>query len=294
MIVGLPRTATTALHYLLALDPQFRYPRVWEMVAPVPPPDPASAGDDPRRVAAASRGNDVRHISSVDGPTEDVFIHALDFGNQEMALPVPTYRTWWRSADLTTTFAYQERVLRLLHSQWPPHRWVLKAPAYLFHLPELSRHYPDARFVMTHRDPTVALPSTCSVVLDARRNVLPDVAQDQAALGSEMVEHFAVGVERAMDDRAVVGEDRFLDVGQADMERDPIGTAERIYGFVGLELTDDVRVTMGTWGRRTNGDLVARTSTPPRSSVSRSKAFRARSPSTASASPPTSRPSAAP
>ena len=247
VIVGLPRTATTALHYLLAVDPQFRYPRVWEMATPVPPPDPASEADDPRRVAAASRGRDVRHISSVDGPTEDVFIHALNFGNQEMALPVPTYRTWWRSADLTTTFAYQERVLRLLHSRRPPHRWVLKAPAYLFHLPELSRHYPDARFVMTHRDPTAALPSTCSVVLDARRNVLPDIADDKAALGSEMVEHFGYGVQRAMETRAVVGEERFLDVGQADVERDPVGTAERIYEFAGLELGDDVRVAMRGW-----------------------------------------------
>ena len=217
------------------------------MAAPVPPPDSASEGDDPRRVAAASRGSDVRHIWSLDGPTEDVFIHALNFGNQEMALPVPTYRTWWRSADLTTTFAYQERVLRLLHSQRPPHHWVLKAPAYLFHLPELSRHYPDARFVMTHRDPTAALPSTCSVVLDARCNVLPDVAQDKAALGSEMVQHFAGGVQRAMDSRSVVGEERFLDVGQVDFERDPIGTAERIYEFAGLELGDAVRVTIRGW-----------------------------------------------
>ena len=247
VIVGLPRTATTALHYLLAVDPQFRYPRVWEMATPVPPPDPASERDDQRRVAAAARGSDVRHISSVDGPTEDVFIHALHFGNQEMALPVPTYRTWWRGADLTTTFAYQERVLRLLHSQRPPHRWVLKAPAYLFHLPEMSRHYPDARFVMTHRDPTAALPSTCSVVLDARRNVLPDVAQNKAALGSEMVEHFGYGVLHAMDSRSAVGEERFLDVGQADMERDPLGTAERIYEFAGLELAGDVRVAMRGW-----------------------------------------------
>jgi hypothetical protein len=247
VIVGLPRTATTALHYLLSVDPQFRYPRQWEMAAPVPPPDPVRRLEDPRRAAVASRRTDVRHISSIDGPTEDGFIHALHFGGQELGLPVPTYSAWWRAADLAGTFAYQERVLRLLHSHWPPHRWLLKAPAYLFHLPEMSRQYPNVRFVMTHRDPVQAMPSACSVVRDARQSVLPEVEQNPAALGREMVAHFAEGVQRAMEARATIGEDRFLDVSQEQVERDPVGTAERIYRFAGLGLTDDVKAAMGEW-----------------------------------------------
>ena len=113
-----------------------------------------SEATDPRRSQMAGRSSDARHISSVDGPTEDVFIQALHFGSQEMSLPVPTYSAWWREADLLTTYAYQERVLRLLHSHRPPYRWLLKSPSYLFHVPELHDHYPSARFVMTHRDPT--------------------------------------------------------------------------------------------------------------------------------------------
>ncbi len=246
VIVGLPRTATTALHYLLAVDPQFRYPRQWEMAVPVPPPDREAERDDPRRTASAGIA-DVRHISSIDGPTEDGFIHALHFGHQELALPVPTYSRWWRQADLSGTFDYQERVLRLLHSRRPPHRWLLKAPAYLFHLPEMSRHYRGARFVMTHRDPAAALPSTCSVVLDARRSVLQAVALDKAALGQEMVTHFAQGVHQAIEARAAIGEERFLDVSQEDIERDPVGTAARIYDFAGLQLAEDVKAAMRSW-----------------------------------------------
>jgi Sulfotransferase family len=247
VIVGLPRTATTALQYLIAVDPQFRYPRQWEMAVPVPPPDVATEAGDPRRLAAARRGPDVRHIRSVDGPTEDGFIHALNFGHQEMALPVPTYSRWWRKADLTSTFTYQERVLRLLHSNRPPSRWLLKAPAYLFHLPEMSRHYPDARFVMTHRDPAVALPSTCSVVLDARHDVLPCFAIEKVSLGPEMVAHFSEGVRRAMAARPLVGEERFLDVSQEQVEQDPVGTVARIYRFAGLDLSDDVKTAMRQW-----------------------------------------------
>jgi hypothetical protein len=247
VIVGLPRTATTALHYLLSVDPQFRYPRQWEMAVPVPPPDGATEREDPRRTRAAGRGADVRHISSVDGPTEDGSLHALHFGHQEMALPVPTYSAWWRRADLAGTFAYQERVLRLLHSHRAPSRWLLKAPAYLFHLPEMIGHYRDARFVVTHRDPLAALPSTCSVVLDARQGVLPNYNADKAALGAEMLGHFSEGVRSAMLARATLGEDRFLDVSQEQVEQDPIGTAERIYRFAGLKLEDGVKGAMGAW-----------------------------------------------
>jgi hypothetical protein len=247
VIVGLPRSATTALHHLLGVDPQFRCPRQWEMAVPVPPPELATELEDSRRLAVALRESDVRHISTIDGPTEDGFIHALDFGHQELALPVPTYSRWWRRADLTGTFAYQERVLRLLHSRRPPHRWLLKAPAYLFHLPEMSGHYPDARFVMTHRDPAAALPSTCSVVLDARHTVLPGVGQDKEALGTEMVDHFAEGMRRSMAARVTLGQDRFLDVSQDQVERDPLGTAEQIYRFASLDLCDDVKMAMRSW-----------------------------------------------
>jgi hypothetical protein len=128
-----------------------------------------------------------------------------------------------------------------------PRRWLLKAPAYLFHLPEMSRHYRDARFIMTHRDPAAALPSTCSVVLDARHNVLPGVRQDKVALGREMVAHFAEGMRRAMAARATLPPHRFLDVSQEQVDQDPVGTAERIYHFAGLELGDDVKVAMGGW-----------------------------------------------
>jgi len=246
VILGLPRTATTALHYLLGVDPQFRFPRMWEMAAPVPPPELADEAADPRRLAMPDRGGDVRHITSVDGPVEDVFVHALHFGSQDLSIPVPTYLEWWRGTDLRGTFAYQEHVLRLLHSHRPPHRWLLKAPAYLFHVPEMAEHYPGARFVMTHRDPVAALPSTCSVVMQARQGV-PGRAQDEAELGAEMLHHFSEGVRATMAARAHLDPARFLDVGQAEVQEDPVGTAARIYGHFGLEMSEPVEQAMGEW-----------------------------------------------
>ena len=47
-ILGMPRTGTTSLHELMALDPQFRVPLTWEVAHPFPPPERASHNTDPR------------------------------------------------------------------------------------------------------------------------------------------------------------------------------------------------------------------------------------------------------
>ena len=45
--LGLPRTGSTALSFLLAQDPHIRYLRSWESGEPCPPPSTVQ-GDDPR------------------------------------------------------------------------------------------------------------------------------------------------------------------------------------------------------------------------------------------------------
>src|ERR1041384_2177111 len=50
-IVGLPRSGTTVLHTLLALDPDHRVPLTWEVMTPSPP----NAEDRERRIRSANR-----------------------------------------------------------------------------------------------------------------------------------------------------------------------------------------------------------------------------------------------
>jgi Sulfotransferase family len=245
-IVGLPRTATTALHYLLAIDPQFRYQRRWEVADPVPPPDLATEAEDPRRLSATASLS-VQHIATSDGPLEDGALLALDFHNQELGLPLPSYTRWWRCADMTSTYAYHDRVLSLLHSRRPPSLWLLKAPAYCFHLPQIASQYPQARFLMTHRDPVVAFASTCSVVQEARRLLVPSYQTDPVELGGFLLEHLVEATRRALSAREILGDHRFCDVHQADVEARPMETVERIYRFLGLPLSDDVRSAMEDW-----------------------------------------------
>jgi hypothetical protein len=245
VVIGLPRTGTTALHYLLALDSRFRYLRSWELKDPVPPPDIATEATDPRRPRDGPSPN-VRHIADIDGPAEDFPIHALAFDHAELTLPVPSHSRWWRTASHDSLFRYHERILRLLHSHRPPEAWLLKMPSYLFLLPEFIAHYPDARFVMTHRDPVPAMASTCSTVAAARRKRTPTWSPD-ADFGPGLLEHWAEGMRSGLAARDALGDERFIDVAQHELEADALGTAERIYDFAGLTLDDDVRVAMAKW-----------------------------------------------
>jgi hypothetical protein len=245
VILGLPRTATTALHYLLAVDPQFRYLRSWEVSDPVPPSVLGSEHADPRR-RREQPAADVRHIVAVDGPAEDWPIHAFAFDHAELTLPVPSHSRWWRGADHAALMPYHDRVLRILHAHRPPHSWLLKMPAYLFLVPQVAAQYPDVRFVMTHRDPVDAIASTCSVLAAARCKRTPSWSPG-SDFGPSLLEHWADGMTQGMVARDALGDDRFIDVSQHQLEADPVRTAARIYDFAQLELTQPVGEEMATW-----------------------------------------------
>ncbi len=250
-INGLPRTGTTALADMLSLDPQFRCLRGWEQVKPVPPPIFGEEADDPRRQAFV-RAHEERpaaqaamHIFEADATMEDTEILGMAFHGQQMTLPVPGYRKWWRTADLTQTYQYHRRVVKLLGSKRPPNMWLFKAPHHKFHLEALSRAYPDVKFVMTHRDPAKVVPSYTSLV----STIFPPAEgqRDLHALGCEVSEHLREGMERAITERARIGEDRFLDVHHRELVEDPRGTVRRVYDWLNLDLNPRAAQTIFDW-----------------------------------------------
>jgi len=250
-INGLPRTGTTALADMLSLDPQFRCLTGWEQTRPVPPPVAGEETDDPRRQAfvrmheGRSAQQKSMHIVEIDATMEDTEILGMAFHGQQMTLPVHGYRAWWRGADLTETYQYHRRVVKLLGSRKPPELWLFKAPHHKFHLEALAHAYPDIRFVMTHRDPAKVVPSYTSLV----STIFPPAARqrDLHALGAEVSDHLREGMARTMEERARLGERRFFDVQHRDLVADPRGTVRRVYEWLRLDLPDDVAKTIFEW-----------------------------------------------
>ena len=250
-INGLPRTGTTALADMLSLDPQFRCLRGWEQTKPVPPPMVDDEAEDPRRLAFVriheerSAEHAALHIFEVDATMEDTEILGMAFHGQQMTLPVAGYRKWWRSADLTDTYEYHRRVVKLLGSKRPPELWLFKAPHHKFHLEALAGRVPRRAVRDDAPRPSQGRPVLHEPGfhdLPARRR-----QRDLQSLGREVSEHLREGMQRAIEERGRIGEERFLDIHHGELVTDPKGTIRRVYDWLGLELTPAVAKTIFDW-----------------------------------------------
>ena len=248
--LGLPRTGSTALSFLLAQDPRVRYLRQWEASRPCPPPATVD-GPDPRSTPGGEktgiRGNHVPAGTNGNGPTECQDLMALDFKTHmfQAFAQIPTYSAWLLDADLTSTYLYERRVLKLLQWGQPPRPWRLKAPTHLLFLPYLDQAFPDARFVMTHRDPADVMVSVAEVYADIAGAYTDHL--DPCYLGQLNVEHWSVGMNRALKFRDGGAGHRFCDIGFIDMQADPVGEVCRLYRWLGEQTTDEFESAMRRW-----------------------------------------------
>jgi hypothetical protein len=254
--LGLPRTGSTALAFLLAQDPARRSLRVWEAADPCPPPESATEHTDPR-IAVAQAGIDFTNEmftgfaemlpTAADGPQECLVPMAFDVRSLifEGMAQVPTYRAWLLRCDMTPAYRYHRRVLKLLQWRCPPDRWWLKSPAHMLSIDALDAVYPDARFVMTHRDVAHVLPSVCALYATLG-GVLAE-GLDPVAIGAANRATWRTALERLIAFRDAGNERRFVDLSFDAVQRDPLGQVASLYAQLGDELTVEARTRMAAW-----------------------------------------------
>ncbi len=247
--LGLPRTGSTALSMLLAQDPDVRYLRRWESSQPCPPPSTVR-GVDPRVPPDKGEMVGTRYHVPADthGPMECHELMALDFKSHifQSFAEIPSYSTWLvECADLTSTFRYQRRVMQLLQWGEPVRPWRLKCPSHVLWLDALNAVFPDARFVMTHRDPTDVLLSVADLYADIIGSFNSEI--DRRYIGRLNVEHWSLGMQRALRFRADGAEDRFYDIDFRAMQADPIGEVVGLYTWLGAPVGAEFEARMQSW-----------------------------------------------
>lgn len=254
VVTGLGRAGTTFLHELLAEDPANRSPRLWEMWDSVPPPEP-TAERDPRIERSEHEAALLAEIAPAfatmqelagDLPNECIHIFAHQFAT-DMWLGfyhVPRYMSWLVGSDPAPVYAYHRRVLQLLQSRHRRDRWILKAPSHLHELPALFREYPDARVVISHRDPLRVLGSLTDLMATLQWMRSDRVRYDEIV--RSMAFGFAFQLENVTRQReqGIVPDGRILDVRYADLVADPIGTVRGIYRHFDLPFGDELEVRL--------------------------------------------------
>lgn len=260
-VVGLPRTGTTFLYNLLAIDPEARPLLAWESLFPAATSTPgrehSSNGRSRSRLLVGALRRAVPELESIhalraDGPEECTWMMMQTFVTPAflMAAELRTYRDWlWSlSADeMAPAYTFYRRLLQLLQWRRPGGRWLLKSPAHLPSLGALFTAFPDARVVCLHRDLRQVIPSGCSLFAVTRRQFCDNVSP--SALGSTYVDTSAQTLHRASV-ACAARTDAVCHVRYQDLVDQPLDTVRHIYRFLDETMADDVDSRMTAWLKR--------------------------------------------
>jgi hypothetical protein len=253
-ILGIPRSGTTMVSYLLAADPQNRSLLKWEAYNGTPPAAPGALRTDPRCLAEKARDEVIiktnpagaaQHFEAGDGPTECVHLLAQDFRSLMYAVlsTTPVYHDWILFCDMTPAYAHRKRVLQILQST-NPGRWVLKMPSDALFIRTLFATFPDARVIWTHRDPYAAFASSMSMRGHSRPIFNKDAGIDY------MRERFPLQLALHLARPLEVSRDRSRDIYDLyydDLVADPLAQMKKIYEWLGDPWTEAAEGGMRAW-----------------------------------------------
>ena len=257
-ILGLPRTGTTALHALVAADPANQALEYWLGASPKPRP-PRAEWDKDKRFKEAAQGLGLSywldprlkaiHLLTPDGPEECRLLlqHTFRDDSFECNATIPSYSAWYDSCDMTPAYRRHRDLLRLVGSNDPGRRWVLKYPGHIRWLRALTEVYPDACIVMTHRDPARVLPSLCSLIAGWRGIYEDDT--DRRAIARWVVELWAKTMDDALVARRELGEERFFDVPFRETVGDPATAVGKVYRHFGIDYPESTEARLREWHR---------------------------------------------
>lgn len=246
-VVGPPRTGTTILLELLALDPQLRAPIAYEALYPIGTPDTV----DNRLKLSESEQEfwaDIHppfvmmHELASNLPCECVHFLMYDFSGPYwgMTFDTPSFMGWQLEhlETLGRVYRLHRRMLQTFQHQGPDpsqRRWLLKSPFHVSTLPNLFEEYPDARVIHTHRDPRKFMASLVSI-LSALRFMRSD-GVNVAELASIMELTYQMFLDGAIDARenGLVPNDRIVDSHFVDLMADPVRSLRSTYEQLQIE-----------------------------------------------------------
>jgi Sulfotransferase family len=250
-VVGPPRTGTTILLELLALDPQLRAPVAWEALHPL-----ADEGDPERRRELSECEQEfwadihpefmTMHELASDLPCECVHFLMYDFAGPywSMLYDTPSF-TGWQLENLDTlgrVYRLHRRMLQTFQhdfddatSSAAPRRWLLKSPGHLSTLPALFAEYPDARVIHTHRDPRRFIASLVSLLAVLR--FMRSDRDQRMTLGPIMEMTYQLFLEQVIAQRTsgTVPDDQIVDTHFLELMSEPVAMLHRVYDQLGYD-----------------------------------------------------------
>jgi len=253
-ILGMVRTGTTMVSYLLDADPANRTLLKWEAYNVAPPAAPGALRSDPRCVAerakdasivAANPKGAAQHYEAGDGPTECVHLVAQDFRSLMYAImtSTPTYHDRMLICDMVPAFAHRKRVYQILQST-NPGRWVLKMPSDSLFIRTLFSSFPDAKVIWTHRDPYAAFASSMSMRGNSRLIFNKDM--DLPYMLGRFPLQLALHLQRPLE-MSRERPDDIYNLYYDELIADPIAQMKKVYAWLGDAWSEGAESGMRAW-----------------------------------------------
>jgi hypothetical protein len=248
IIAGLPRTGTTHLHNLLSGIGSLRYLPLWQTLHPAAPP--MGRRDRRRQVTQFSMAMTHyilpllmrMHELETDQPHEELTVCALCYRSFffEGCFEVPSYRRWYANNTHETGYAYLKRTLQILQEEPAPEdracatRWVLKSPQHLDQLETILQVFPDAKLILTHRDPLRAVISMITMMSYASRQVYKPIRLREEARA--WVDRLEQMLRRSQEQVRRIPASSLFHVDFNAFMQDAEGTVRRVCEFAEVEL----------------------------------------------------------
>lgn len=252
-ITGMSRSGTSALHQLLAVDEQFQWYPHWIAQTPTVRRERESWPSEPTyhlsnaKLEEEWRDNPAKrsaHNIEAELPEECINVMRQSFITMTFVttLPLPRYREWFFKQDETPSFRRYAENLRLIGMQAADTKpWLLKNPSHSGGMQGLLNVFPDARIVVTHRDPVEAISSATSMTTM--------VSGDFWEPGEAGRNRFTVSLHNVtrLQQARDTSPENFHDVTYKQFMADPMGVVEGIYRRFDLTLSPAAKAAMQQW-----------------------------------------------
>ncbi|MFJ3405409.1 sulfotransferase family protein [Promicromonospora sp. NPDC090134] len=240
-VCGLPRTATTLAHRVLAESADHRGPLTWEL-SHTTLHDPRAARKVIKQLEQGlslmelvAPGLQQKHPTYIDRPEESVlfFAHGAHWPLQRG--PMPSYSAWLADYDVLPEYEFLKLGLQVLQHGREPKRWVLKYPGHLSDMDTIRHVFPDATFVWTHRDPVTVIGSFASLLETLQAMVQHEV--DPEVIGRAALDHLVDQVNNGLQARMNLPPSSIVDVPYHKLSADPFTEVPRLYAAIGARWT---------------------------------------------------------
>jgi hypothetical protein len=272
IIMAAPRTGTTLLHNLMATHPLFRTFLRWELMEPVPSPTPETCTTDPRIAKLQASIEPLRgslleqmHWVNADEPEENTwgFMDCTGLLGRSIESIMPTWSKWVWEYDHIATFREFRKLVQLLLWKYPPPSsgyLLLKCVLTTAKIKMFANEFPEANFILVHRDPFRILVSAATLT----EGIFQPFIREQPGPLHEDGLHDRILLKRLkMMFRALVefkkaDPERVANVQYTDLMSDAVMATRSAFDYFAIDYPEDLELRIvGYLERQRSGNRAA-------------------------------------